>query len=230
MTKIEYLEGQRGKPYNQIISEQPVQTVQGSLMKAHYQELKTILGAGGLRLHLNTFVADTPEKMFALTAVNETFTEQYMADADFKVNFTVPAVLDAFNMVVSLGVIPQDKAQQLLDLAKYQKPEFDLTMRDVVAYFEPALLDVGEWLLTGVVNSNRLQLHTTAATPEPTMVLIQMSESEDGVNWTEYKRVNHFNNVHQPDFYFRDIPNNGLQRRLRVRGETYRLTGTVKAV
>lgn len=131
----------------------------------------------------------------------------------------------------AVALITPAEAAQVMALATYQKPTWpDAKLRDVVAHFEPELTDVGEWVEVEGLTTNRLRLHTTEAMPEPTLVCVEMSESEDGVTWTKFKRVNHFYGVHQPDFYFANIPNNGLQRRVRVRGEHYRLTGTVKAV
>ncbi len=218
MTKQEYIESQRGKTYTQIIEEQPMETVQGSLLKKHYQELKTILGAGGLRLHLNTFVADTPQKAFALTAVNETFTEEYMADEDFKVNFTVPAVLDTFNAVVALGVIPAEIGQQLKDLAKYKRPVFNITREDCANYFNPG------WNELPATHDRAFTVDLLEDLPESASIIVQYKEvyPDRESAWRHATSLN----VHQQGKYRADTPYNGYERRFQWRCE-YALVGTV---
>lgn len=219
MTKDEYLESQRGKTYTQIIAEQPMETVQGSLLKLHYQELKTILGAGGLRLHLQTFVADTPEKQFALSAANETFTEQYMADPDFKVNFTVQKVLDAFNATVALGVIPQEIGQELLDLAKYQRPVFGLTREDCAAYFGPA-----GWVEIAESSAQRINIQLDSKAPETTSIIVQWQDASG--DWYHATAVH---GILAARVYQASLPYYGTPRKLRWKCE-YMLDVAVTAV
>lgn len=134
MTKNEYLESQRGKSYTTIVIEQPKEAVQGSLLKQHYQEIKTIL-ASGLRMHLETFEADTPEKLAALYALKETFDPQYLADADFKVNFNVPEIYAQYQFCISTGALPQHFADKLIALAQYERPVHNITKSDCTEYF-----------------------------------------------------------------------------------------------
>jgi hypothetical protein len=218
MNKIEYLESQRGKTYSEIVEKQPLETVQGSLLKTHYQELKTILGAGGLRLHLNTFVADTPEKLFALTAVNETFTEQYMADSDFKVNFNVPAVLNTFDTVIALGVIPSEIGQQLKDLAKYKRPVYSITREDCANYFNPGWNEIEE------TSGQTFQLQLNTRPQEMTLIVVQMKDL--GGEW-EHATALHGIQSLKP--YSTTLPYYGVPRKLRWRCE-YLLDATVTVV
>lgn len=218
MNKIEYLESQRGKTYSEIVEKQPLETVQGSLLKTHYQELKTILGAGGLRLHLNTFVADTPEKLFALTAVNETFTEQYMADSDFKVNFNVPAVLNTFDTVIALGVIPSEIGQQLKDLAKYKRPVYNITREDCANYFNPGWNEIEE------TAGQTFQLQLNSRPVESTHIIIQW-QAVDG----EWYHAQALHGLLAPVQYRAQLPYFGVSRKLRWRCE-YALDATVTVV
>lgn len=220
MTLAQYLESQRGKTYTQIIAEQPTETVQGSLLKVHYQELKTILGAGGLRLHLDNFVADSPEKAFALSAVKETFTEQYMADADFKVNFTVPKVLDTFNATVALGVIPAAIAQELLDLAKYQRSVFNVT-RDICAdYFGTG------WLVLPATDALQLLVNLEAQPPEQTYIQVQMSDVYPDETTSAWYTCTSLSGLFDIRRYKAKLRHEGYPRLLRWRCE-YPLTVTV---
>lgn len=214
-SKSEYLESQRGKTYSVIVAEQPMETVQGSLLKMHYQELKTILGAGGLRNHLKTFVADTLEKDFALDAVNETFTEQYMADPDFKVNFTVQKVFDTFNAVVALGVIPAGIAQQLLDLAKYQRPLHNITREDCAEYFGTGWNELPE------TNGQRLTLQLNTRTPEATHIVVQMQDLSG-----EWEHATALHGIQSAKPYSAPLPYHGQPRKVRWRCE-YVLDGVV---
>lgn len=225
MTLTEAIESKRGKSYAQALSELQSETVSaiGSIKGVDLRDVVAVL-AGGLKYRLET-AAPSEIRTALLTGF------QYMTLPDYAFNMASPDVQTLLAGGVGAGLITLDEVDRFTALATYQKPVWpDVTLRDIVAHFEPALVDVGEWMYYDQIGSNRLRLHTTEAMPEPTLVRIEMSESEDGENWTRYKRVNHFYGVHQPDFYFAPIPNNGLQRRVRVRGEHYRLTGTVKAV
>jgi hypothetical protein len=225
MTLTEAIESKRGLPYAQALTELRSETVStiGSIKGDNLRDVVAVL-AGGLKHRLETAAVSALR-----TALLTGF--EYMGLPDYAFNLAAPDVSGLMSMGVSAGLILPEEHARFIALATYQKPVWPtVTLHDVVAHFEPALVDVGDWLTVDNVASNRLQLRTTVAMPEPTMVSVEMSESEDGVNWTEYKRVNHFYNVHKADFYFAAIPNNGLQRKFRVRGEIYRLTGTVKAV
>lgn len=229
MTKNEYLESQRGKVYSQIVAEQPTEMVQGSLLKLHYQELKTILGAGGLRDHLDTFGVTNEFERKALSAVNETFTEQYMADADFKVNFTIPEIMAAFNQVVALGVIPEPIGQQLLNLAKYQRSVYNITILDCVQYFEPEKLNIGDWNVLTVTNKSRLFFKLKTATPEIAAVRIETRQSHDGVHWSNWERTMPLI-VQEAGNYYHNFPRSNLIQELRYRGEVFFIDSDVEAI
>lgn len=227
MTKNEYLESQRGKSYTEIITNEPTELVQGSLLKLHYQEIKTIL-ANGLRDHMNTFIVSNEDQRKALSALNETFDPIYMADEDFKVNFNVPAVMDKYLFCVSTGVLPQEYATALIDLAKYKQSLYNLTFKDCVEYFEPESLIVGDWTeLTPT--TLRLMLNLTKATPELVAVRIEQRVSHDGLHWTNWDRLMPII-VQAAGVYYHNIPASNMQRQIRWRGEEYRINGTIEAV
>ena len=149
------------------------------------------------------------------------------------VNLSDDAVQMTFTAAQMEGIqlITPAEVAQVMALATYQKQLFpNAILHDVIAHFEPDLVNVGEWIEVGNVASSRIQLRITEPVPEDEAVRIEMAESDDGIDWTEFKRVNHFYGVKGKGFYFANIPNNGLQRKIRVRGERYRITGTVKAV
>lgn len=218
MTRNDYLESQRGKTYTQIVAQQPTELVQGSLLKLHYQELKTILGAGGLRDHLNTFVVDNEHKRRALAAVNETFTEQYMADADFKVNFALPEIMTVFNQVVALGVIPETIGQQLLDLAKYSKQLYSITREDCINYFNPG------WTEIPVTTAQRLNIKLNNRAPETTSIIVQW---QDAIG--DWYHATAIHGIEAARDYQASLPFYGAPRKLRWKSE-YLLNVQVTAV
>lgn len=231
MSTVAAMEALRGEPYQVILNTLRQQTViaVGKIQGSQLKLLQSFIGATGLRNRLSNA---TPEQAAAAASVAEAIQPAYLAREDsYSINLADPKVAQLLDDAVAAGILNASEKAYLVQLATFQKQLYpNITLHDIVAHFEPTLVDVGEGVVVDNVTSNRLQLRTTVAMPEPTMVRIEMSESEDGIDWTEFKRVNHFYNVHQPDFYFAAIPNNGLQRRFRVCGETYRLTGTVKAV
>lgn len=168
MTKTEYLESKRGLPYSQIVAEQPTEIVQGSLLKEHYQEIKTIL-ANGLRLHLETFEANTPEKLIALYALKETFDPMYLADTDFKVNFALPEIYQKYLFCISTGALPQEFADQLINLSKYTRNQYNISLEDCAEYFGTA----NSKIETVAVNQSKaFKLVLNSDLPEPTYASI----------------------------------------------------------
>ncbi len=205
MTKSEYIASQvlLGKTHSQIITEQPTEFVQGSLLSRHYHEIKTIL-ASGLRLHINTFKADTVEKAAALTAVNETFTEQFLASADFKVNFNVEAVFNQFQFCIQTGALPKSFADQLINLAKYQKPIYSITKDD----FQ------GEWREIPATDARQLSFKLNRKAPEQTYILIQW---QDGAG--DWYHATALHGVEAVKKYVAALPYDGEPRALRWRCE-----------
>jgi hypothetical protein len=212
MTKNEYLESQRGKTYTEIVAKQPRETVQGSLLKLHYQEIKTVLAAG-LRLHLNIFVADTIEKQSALTALNETFDPDYLANDDFKVNFNVDEVMDHYQRCIDVGALPQVFATRLIDLAKYERPALNVSREDCAAYFGGNI-----WNEIDATEARLLKVRLLTATPEPTLIVVQMKENYgDGESdWVHATTLRDIGAVRQ---YVAELPYHGFSRRLRWRCE-----------
>lgn len=176
MTKYEYLESQRGNTYTDIVTNQPMEIVQGSLLKEHYQEIKTVL-ASGLRMHLETFVADDPNKLATLYALKETFDPQYLADPDFKVNFNVPEVFQQYQMCIATGALPEHFANRLLDLAKYKKSVHNISKADCADYFGKG------WPLqtTAELVSTKFILTLDSDLPEDEAVRIEYRVNVNGI-------------------------------------------------
>jgi hypothetical protein len=191
--------------------------------------LQSFIGATSLRTRLANA---TSEQASAASAIAEAIHPAYLATEDtFSINLADPQVASLLAGAASAGLLSGPEVAFLNGLATFQKPLWpELTMRDVVAHFEPALIANGSWNVLGLVNSSRLMLQTTVAMPEPTAVRIEMRESHDGQHWTAWRRVAHFLDVAEAGIYYQVIPNNGLKREVRWRGEFYNVAGSVEAV
>lgn len=219
MTLEQYLESQRGKTYTQIIAEQPMETVQGSLLKVHYQEIKTVLAAG-LRHHLLNFVADSSVKQAALTALNETFDPVYLANEDFKVNFNVPEVMAQYDLCVAEGALPLVFANRLKDLAKYERPIFNITRDVCAAYFGNG------WQELPVTEARQLIVRLTAQPPEQTYIQVQMRDVYPDETTSEWYTCQNVSGVFLVREYKAALRHEGYPRALRWRCE-YPIAPTV---
>ena len=219
MTKTEYLESQRGKLYSLIIKDQPTELVQGSLLKTHYQEIKTIL-ASGLQHHLNTFDTDTTEKQIALTALLVTFDPIYLANEDFKVNFNIPAVMNNYLFCISTGALPQEYATALIDLAKYPKFVYDISREDCATYFGP------DWIEIEPSNLMTLRLQLRTAAPEQTYIVVQAQDQYDDGTVSDWYHATAMHGIELVRQYQAPLPHNGYPRKLRWKCE-YQLDAVV---
>jgi hypothetical protein len=219
MTLEQYLESQRGKTYTQIIAEQPMETVQGSLLKQHYQEIKTILAAG-LQLHLDTFVADTQDKQAALTALRVTFEPEYLADPDFKVNFNVAEVMDQYLFCIAVGALPQQFADRLIDQAKYARPIHNITRQTCADYFGT------DWQVLPATDARNLIVRLTAAPLEPTYIQVEMRDVYAEGDYSDWYTCQTISGVFARREYKAALRHEGYPRQLRWRCE-YPITVTV---
>lgn len=231
MSLTDALQALRGQPYADILAALRAQTAPaiGKIQGGNLKLLQSFIGATGLRSRL---AAAESSQQAAAAAIAEAIQPAYLAQQDsYSVNLADPQVAALLAGAVTVGLLTSQESDYLRSLATYNKPLWpDITMRDVVAYFEPALLDVGDWIELQDVTKNRLMLRLTAGLPEPAAVRVEMQESHNGQDWTSWVRVTHFMAVQAAGVYYQTIPNNGLQRRIRVRGEQYRINATVEAV
>lgn len=127
-------------------------------------------------------------------------------------------------------MLTPEETVELLQLATYIRQIWKGTaLKDVVAFFEPALTDLGDWSELNYIGG-KLSLNLLQSTPELTMIRIEVSESIDGQTWTEWRRVAHFYNVHQAGLYLIEIPYTQFQRKIRWRGEDYKIIGSMAGV
>ena len=129
----------------------------------------------------------------------------------------------------AIALVTPAEVARLNELATWEKPQFpDVTLRDIIAHFEPSLVDVGDWVELDPGQSRQLRLKLTEATPEPTYIVVQMQEN-DG-EWSEWYHATAMHGIHLLRPYTFAVPNNGLPRRMRWRGGEYRINGIVTAV
>lgn len=224
LTLAEAIETKRGLPYAQALQELQEETedVLGPIEGKDLRDVVTVLCSG--LYHRLSLAPESPLKTALIRAFNS------MSIEGFGFNLKDPLVSQMLDAGVAEGLVDVNERLWFYAIATKQVPKYpDVTLRDIVAHFEPEVTDVGEWIEV-IPTTNKLRLTLEQDLPEVSLVCIQMSESEDGINWTKFKRVNHFYGVKDAGFYSAVIPNNGLQRRIRVRGEYYRILGTVKAV
>jgi len=223
------MEAMRGQPYQAILSALRLQT-EPAIGKIHGSQLKLLqsfIGATGLR---NRLANATTEQASAAASVTEAIQPAYLAREDsYSINLADPQVAQLLTDAVTAGVLSAGEKAYLMQLATYQKPLWpNATLRDVVAHFEPDLVDVGDWVELDPGQSRQLRLRLTTATPEPTYIVVQMQES-DG-EWSEWYHATALHGIHQLRPYTFAVPNNGLPRRMRWRGGEYRIDGFVTAV
>lgn len=231
MNLTDAIEALRGQSYNQILAILRQQTVPalGKIQGSQLKLLQSFIGATGLR---NRLANATPEQAAAAAAVAEAIQPAYLAREDsYSINLADPQVAQLLTDAVSAGVLTASERAYLVQLATYQKTLWpQVTMRDVVSHFDPLVVDVGDWSELVPNESRRLMLQTTAQTPEPTVVRLEMCESHDGQHWTGWQRITPIVGVFDAGVYYQPIPHNGLQRKIRWRGEEYRISGTIGAV
>lgn len=231
MTLNEKLETLRGQSYEQILATLAAEKIQvlGKLQGTQLKRLQSFIGATGLRERL---AKATLEQAAAASSIAEAIQPAYLAAEDtYSINLADPQVANLLQGAVTVGLIAQAEANYLQSLATYETSKWpSVTIHDLVSYFEPTKVLVGEWAEVLVENKRQVMLNLLEAVPEPTYVRLEMRESHDGVHWTNWNRIAPFVGVHTPGVYYQAIPYNGRTRQLRWRGENYLIQGTVEAV
>lgn len=163
-------------------------------------------------------------------AWSEALQPAYLSSPAYSINVSLPEIRQMLDAGLSKGVCTPEEHTFIIQLATYQRQMWpETTLYDVVAHFEPALVDVGDWTEL-IYSGNRLALTLTQSLPEPSLIRIEASESVDGEKWSAWKRISHFYEVSDAGLYFAIMPNSPLQRRIRWRGEDYKIAGTVAGV
>jgi hypothetical protein len=164
-------------------------------------------------------------------AWSEALNPAYLGSPAYSINVALPEIRAMLDAGVAAGVCLPDEHEFIIQLATHQRQLWpDVTLRDVVAHFEPDVVNVGDWSVVSQLSTNRLMLRTTNTLPESDQVRVEMRESHNGQDWSPWRRVIGFSGVQEPGVYYQDIAFNGRQREIRWRGERYRVIGTVEAI
>lgn len=222
LSKTEYQTGTYAERLTLLHSK--TESVVGKISYANTLHLISML-ARGLRARI-----DSCAVVELKAAWNEALHPAYLAAPSYSINVGLPEIRMMLDAGLSAGICTQDEYDFIVSIATYQRQLFpDATLRDLVAHFDPAAVDVGEWS-EFEYQGGRLALTLAQSLPELSLVRIETCESVDGQNWTAWQRVSHFYNVSEAGLYLTEIPRSQLQRRIRWRGECYKVVGNVAGV
>lgn len=157
MTKNEYIASQiaAGKTHSQIIADQPMVDVIGSIRGDNLRNVVAIL-ASGLQYRLDTS-PDSPIRTALLTAF------KYLSLPDYAINLSEPANAALLDSALAEGLVTIQEKNLFIQLATYQKPLYDITKDDFL----------GTWFELGERPGNLLSFTLKTKAPEATYILIQ---------------------------------------------------------
>lgn len=214
MNKSEYLESQRGKTYTQIIAEQPMETVVGSIRGDNLRDVVAILAAG-LQYRLDTMALPAevePLRTALLTAF------KYMTLPDYGINLSMPENAGMLQAAVAVGLVTQGESDKFFQLASYQRPLHSITREDCADYFGTG------WVELPATDARFLTLQLNARTPEVTHILVQMQDLSG-----EWEHATALHGVQSCKPYRAELPYHGQARAVRWCCE-YQLDGTVSVL
>jgi hypothetical protein len=213
LSKTEYQIGTNQERF-ELLKSKTVSTV-GKIAYGNTLHLVSML-ARGLRARI-----DACTNPALKNAWSEALQPAYLASPAYSINVALPEIRYMLDNGLSAGLISADDHAFIIQLATYERQSFpDATLRDVVAHFNPELID-GEWHETGPTDSRRFSITLNSAAPELTYILVQWLGS-DGV----WYHATALHGILAPVPYSADIPYHGAPRKLRWRCD-YSLDGTV---
>lgn len=232
------LESLRGLPYAEVLAavQSDVEIKLGRLLPTVVPDIKTIL-AYGLRDRIAKFVpspaSHVPEEMQRKIKVFlvEAFEDSFLNNPEFSINFALPEIWNAFMAACDVGLILDSEKAKLISLAQYKAPKYkDISMVDIVKYYEPDVVIPNVFPTFESRTSDRLMLKVNKDLPEPTVIKVKVQESHNGVDWGVPRGVTYFYDVQDKGIYYTDIPVSGLHRRFICSSITYKVEGTIEAI
>ena len=182
--------------------------------------------ARGLRARINN--CQSPELKIAW---DEALNPAYLASPSYSINVGLPDIRAMLDIGKLAGVCTQDEYDFIIQLATKTYPTFpDVSLKDIIAIKQPQKLSDGSYIsVQGKGSSILLTLLETL--PEACNVRVEMRESLDGVNYTQWNRVTHFYNVKDVGIYKTDWQGSRLPFvELRIKNELYNMSATAQAV
>jgi hypothetical protein len=162
-------------------------------------------------------------------AFSEALHPSYLASPAYSINVGLPEIRSMLDAGMQVGIVTADEHAFIVTLATYKKRKFEsVTLKEVIAIAEPRLLNVGEWQELIVTNQRRLVVNSQPHVVEHPTMQVQVSESHNGTDWTEWRNAMSFGVPTGVSFH--PIVQSDLQRRFRWRGVYYKLNLTVEAV
>lgn len=164
-------------------------------------------------------------------AWEEALHPSYLSSPAYSINVALPEIRGMLDNGLTAGLCTQQEHDFIIQLATYQKPLFpDVTLKDIIAIKAPELLSDGNYVdVSGVGGTVVLSLNNTF--PESTNIRIDVQESYDGINFTNWRRVNHFYSIKDAGTYFAEWGGSRMPHvRLRLLSETYNMSATAQAV
>lgn len=217
------LESRRGLSYSQILNEIRAITydVIAPIEGKDLRDVVTVLASGlGHRLQM---AEPSPLRTGLMRAFDS------MSINEFGFNLADPVVVQLLDVGVSAGLIDVNERLWFYAISTKQVSSYPaITLRDVVAHFEPELVEIGEWTVLTPATT-RLMLSLTQELPELAAVRIEQRVSHDGIHWTNWERITPII-VKDAGIYYHTISANSMQRQIRWRGEQYKINGTLEAV
>lgn len=164
------LEARRGKPYTQILEEILAIThdVISPIEGRDLRDVVTVLASG---LDHRLLMA---EPSALRTGLMRAFNS--MSIAEFGFNLADPVVAQMLDAGVNAGLVDVNERLWFYGIATKQVQTYpDLTLLDVVKYFQPGLVD-GEWHDLGVSSGTLVTLHLSSRPPEATSIIIEVQD------------------------------------------------------
>jgi hypothetical protein len=154
-------------------------------------------------------------------AWSEALQPAYLASPAYSINVALPEIRTMLDGGLAAGLITADDHAFIIQLATYERQLFpDATLKDVVARFNPELID-GQWHEIESTDKQWLQVQLNTRTPETTHIVVQW-QAVDG----EWYHAQAIHGLLAPMQYRAQLPYHGVPRKLRWKCD-YSLDGQV---
>jgi hypothetical protein len=213
LSKTEYQIGTNQERF-ELLKSKTVSTV-GKIAYGNTLHLVSML-ARGLRARI-----DACTNPALKNAWSEALQPAYLASPAYSINVALPEIRTMLDGGLAAGLISADDHAFIIQLATFERQLFpDAALRDVVAHFNPELID-GEWHEIESTDKQWVQVQLNTRAPEATHIVVQW-QAVDG----EWYHAQAIHGLLAPMQYRAPIPYHGSPRKLRWRCD-YALDGTV---
>jgi hypothetical protein len=213
LSKTEYQIGTNQERF-ELLKSKTVSTV-GKIAYGNTLHLVSML-ARGLRARIDACTIPALKN-----AWSEALQPAYLASPAYSINAALPEIRYMLDNGLTAGLISADDHAFIIQLATYERQLFpDATLKDVVAHFNPELID-GEWHEIESTDKQWLQVQLNTRTPETTHIVVQW-QAVDG----EWYHTQALHGLLAPMQYRAQLPYHGAPRKLRWKCD-YALDGTV---